>query len=307
MAPDQIEATLQRLADGFRSWPNAPILHWPDEAGLAYENVWFPSEDGVPLEGWFIPRPGSDRIVIANHPRWFNRAGLPSHLEPWRSFGGATGNDFEVDFVPDYRILHDAGYNVLAYDMRNFGHSGRANGGIFSVGRYESRDVVGSLSYVRNRDDTRHMTIGLFSRCAGANATMFAMERRPAVFDGVRCMVAPQPLSSGVALERALERLGIPLTYMADLNTRIRLQTSFSIDQFSPVHWAKSVRIPTFLYQVRDDLYTRPSDIQAMFDNIPAADKALHWIEGTTRRWDGYTYFQREPRRMLDWFARFMA
>lgn len=51
--------------------------------------------------------------------------------------------------------------------------------------------------------------------------------------------------------------------------------------------------IPTFLYQVRDDLYTRPDDIQAMFDNIPIANKKLHWIEGTTRRWDGYTYFLR--------------
>jgi alpha/beta superfamily hydrolase len=83
------------------------------------------------------------------HPRWFNRAGLPSHLEPWRSLAGATGNDFEVNFVPDYRILHDAGYNVLAYDMRNFGQSGKANDGVFSAGIYESRDVIGSLDYVR--------------------------------------------------------------------------------------------------------------------------------------------------------------
>ncbi|MCO5965542.1 hypothetical protein [Sinorhizobium meliloti] len=43
------------------------------------------------------------------------------------------------------------------------------------------------------------MTIGLFSLCLGCNATMFAMTRRPGVFDGVRCMVSPQPLSSGVA------------------------------------------------------------------------------------------------------------
>jgi uncharacterized protein len=94
---------------------------------------------------------------------------------------------------------------------------------------------------------------------------------------------------------------------MADLNERIRLQTSFSIDQFAPVLWARSVRIPTSLYQVHDDLYTRPSDIQTMYDNIPIANKKLHWIEGTTLRWDGYTYFQREPRQMLDWFARFMV
>jgi pimeloyl-ACP methyl ester carboxylesterase len=307
LAPEQIEQTLQKIAEGFRSWPNAPLLHWPDECGLAYENVSFPSEDGVPLEGWFIPKSGSDKLIIANHPRWFNRAGLPSHLEPWKALGGAAGNDFEVNFVPDYKILHDAGYNVLAYDMRNFGHSGAANGGIFSVGRYESRDVVGSLIYVRTRPDTCQMKIGLFSRCAGGNATLFAMTRRPEVFEGVRCLVSPQPLSSGVALERALERLGIPLTYLAELNERIRRVTSFSIEQFSPVPWAKSVLVPTFLYQVRDDVYTRPSDVQAIYDNMPVADKKLYWIEGTTRRWDGYTYFQRAPQQMLEWFNRFMA
>ena len=42
--------------------------------------------------------------------------------------------------------------------------------------------------------------------------------------------------------------------------------------------WARNVRVPTFLYQVRDDVLTHPSDVQAMFDNIPVADKQLQWI-----------------------------
>lgn len=307
LTQDEIEQTLQIIADGFRSWPRAPIMHYPDEEALDYEEVSFPSEDGVPLEGWFIPAPGSSKIIIANHPRWFNRAGLPSHREPWRSLAGSAGNDFEVNFVPDYKILHDAGYNILAYDLRNFGQSGAANGGIFTVGRFESRDVIGSLNYVRGRSDTRDMTIGLFSRCVGGNATMFAMTRRPEQFADVRCMVSPQPLSSRVALERGLERLGIPADHIADLEERIRLHTSFRLDDFSPVPWAKSVMIPTLLYQVRDDLYTRPADIEAMYANLPVAEKKLFWIEGTTRRWDGYTYFQRSPDEILDWFARFMG
>ncbi|MEU0766656.1 alpha/beta hydrolase family protein [Streptomyces albogriseolus] len=306
MKPEQIAKTLRTIADSFRQSLRSPILHTPAEQGLEYEDVSFPSEDGVPLEGWFIPAPGSDRIIIANHPRWFSRAGLPSHLEPWKSLGAATGNDFEVNFVPDYKILHDAGYHVLAYDLRNFGHSGAANGGVFTVGRFESRDVVGSLNYVRSRPDTKDMTIGLFSRCVGGNSTMFAMTRRPEAFEGVRCMVSPQPLSPGVALSRALERLGIPARHIDDLDELIRLHISFRLAELSPVPWAKNVNVPTFLYQVRDDLYTWPDDIQAMYDNIPVAEKKLFWIEGTTRRWDGYTYFQQNPTQMLDWFDRYM-
>jgi hypothetical protein len=56
----------------------------------------------------------------------------------------------------------------------------------------------------------------------------------------------------------------------------------------------------------RGDILTDPSDVQAMYDNIPVADKKLQWIEGTTARWDGYLEFQRRPQPMLDWIARYI-
>lgn len=42
--------------------------------------------------------------------------------------------------------------------------------------------------------------------------------------------------------------------------------------------------------------------MQNIFDNMPAIDKKLYWIEGTTRRFDGYNYFAEQPQQMLDWF-----
>ena len=306
MSEEEITRTLKGIAGGYGHLLRSPILKTPSDYGLEYENVTFPSQDGVPLEAWCIPREGSDKLIIANHPLWFNRYGLPAHLEPWKSLGAAGGNDFEVDFVPDYRILHDAGYNVLTYDERNLGHSGPANSGGGSGGRYESRDVIGSLVYAGARPDLAGMTVGLFSRCQGANATMFAMAEQPEYFGGVRCMVSPQPLSVRVTMERALEMLGIP-ERIDDLEREIKLMVSFDFDQMSPVEWAKSVHVPTFLYQVHDDVMTRPSDVQAMFDNIPTPDKKLQWIEGTSARWDGYLEFQRRPEPMLEWFERYMG
>lgn len=303
-----MENTLQHIADGFGAAPlRSPILHTPDEVGLDFDNVTFPSRDGVPLEGWFIPAAGSRKVVIANHPMWFSRAGMPTHLEPWKSVWGPSGNDVEVNFIPDYRILHDAGYHVLAYDLRNLGHSGAANGGVTN-GFYAARDVLGSLAYVRGREDLRDMAVGLFSRCLGATATIFAMEADPAAFRDVRCMVAPQPISLRVALERALELAGLTAAeHIDDLGELIRRHTSRRLDDESPVRPAASVRVPTLLYQVRDDVLTRPSDVQAIYDNIPIEDKELIWIEGTTRRWDGYLYFAKNPSRMLDWFDRHMT
>jgi hypothetical protein len=70
--------------------------------------------------------------------------------------------------------------------------------------------------------------------------------------------------------------------------------------------FAKNVHVPTFIVQVRKDALTKESDVQAIFDNIPVKEKKLHWIEGSTRRWDGYMYFPNNPEPLIEWFDRFM-
>ena len=306
MTENEITDLFKNIATGFRDQIRSPILATPASKGLQFEDVTFPSEDGVPLEAWFIPCEGSSKLVIANHPRWFNRYGLPAHLEPWKSTFKSTGNDFEVNFISDYKILHDAGYNVLTYDFRNHGQSGSANGSLVTNGVFESRDVVGSLDYVRSRPDLDRMTVGLLSRCLGCSSTIVAMARRPERFSEVKCMVGVQPLAVRTIMERTLASAGIPPHRIEDLDAQMRLSTSFSLDDLSPVDSASSVDVPTLLYQVRNDSMLDSSIVQTIYDAIRTSEKHLHWIEGTTRRWDGYTYFAREPKISLDWFARYM-
>lgn len=308
MTPDETDAVLQGIADSLRLTRHTPILHRPSEAGLEYDDVFFPAEDGIPLEAWYIPCKDSDKIIIVNHPLCFNRSGYPSHLKPWDDFcgGAACGNDFEINFIPDLKILHNAGYNILAYDMRNFGHSSAANGGMCAGGIFESRDVIGSLNYVRSREDTKHMTIGLFSRCLGANSTFLAMHRRPEAFKDVRCMVAPQPLSIDAMTGKTLKNLGIDAKYLNDANAKFMRAISFDMDDMAIIPRMGNVRTPTFLYQVRDDVLTTPDDVQSIYDAIPIEEKKLVWIENTTSRWKGYTYFQEHPEEMLEWFAKYM-
>src|ERR1700730_19130497 len=141
---EQIDRFLDATADSFVRQLRSPFLRAPSEEKLAYEEITFPALDGVALEGWFIPADSSEKLIIANHPMGFSRSGIPAHLEPWRSIWSASGNAFEVNFIPDYKILHDAGYNVLAYDLRNFGLSGAANSGIASSGLFEPHQVLGS-------------------------------------------------------------------------------------------------------------------------------------------------------------------
>jgi len=170
---------------------------------MAYEDVFFPSLDGVGLEGWFIPA-DSDRLVICNHFMPGNRYGYPGHLEPWTGFGG-----FEVNFLPQYRALHDAGYNVLAYDLRNHGRSGAGNGGIVAIGLPEYRDVIGSLRYAKSRKDTGGMKTALLSVCLGCDSTMVAMNKHPEEFTHIKVLLALQPVSARPFIERASEKAGI--------------------------------------------------------------------------------------------------
>lgn len=301
------EATLEAMAHGFAHTFRSPLLRTPAEAGLQFDDVAFASTDGTALEGWFIPCEGSDKLIICAHPLSFSRYGFPAHIEPWTSaFGSGLGNDFEVSFIPDYKVLHDNGYNVLAYDFRNFGLSAAANGGLQSNSRFEARDVLGSLAYVRSRPDLAHMTVGLFSRCLGANATFKAMQLEPDAFEGVRCLVAPLLLTPFVILQRNLERAGLA-EHADEVNRRQQLMTSVSMTDGAPVEWAPSVTLPTLTYGVHDDALTRPSDLESIYAAIGAQEKSMFWIRDTVARWDGYLYFQRHPERILEWFETYMG
>ncbi|MFE2937306.1 hypothetical protein [Streptomyces sp. NPDC059278] len=54
-----------------------------------------------------------------------NRYSYPGHLPQYAT----PFADFEIGFLPDYRNLRNACYNVLAYDLHNHGRSGATNGG----------------------------------------------------------------------------------------------------------------------------------------------------------------------------------
>lgn len=295
MTEHVIDPAMQGMAEFFAKSYRTPVMRRPDEYGMEYENVFFPSMDGVGLEGWFIPAE-SDKLVICNHFMPGNRYGYPGHLEPWTGFGG-----FEVNFLPQYRALHDAGYNVLTYDLRNHGLSGQGNGGTVGIGLLEYRDVIGSVRYARWREDTRHMRTSLLSVCLGANSTIVAMDRHPEEFGDIRSMILLQPISARPFIEQAAARDGIG-NGAEQFDAAIHKLNGFHIDELSPIPYAHAVTVPTLVAQVYADFLTRPSDVQTIFDNISAEDKKLFWIEGTDQRFQGYNYFGQNPGLMIDWF-----
>ncbi len=278
----------------------APVLRRPDEVGLEYEEVTFPSLDGVPLEGWFIPA-DSDRLVIHNHFLPGNRYGYPGHLP---EFGGLGG--FEVNFLPEYKALHDAGYNILAYDMRNHGMSGQGNGGIAGIGLLEYRDVIGSLRYAKSRADTADMSTVLLSVCLGADSTAVAWDKHPEEFADVKALVMLQPVSARPIVENFVAGIGLEDGF-AKFDKAVHERTGFHLDEQAPADYVKNINVPTFVAQVREDSMTRPEDVQSIYDALPVEDKELYWIEGTDRRFDGYNFFGVHPELPIEWFDKHLG
>lgn len=309
---------VDRIVDLLTHTERAKIVKTPAQQNLHFKDVTFHATDGTELKGWFILCPGSSKLIIANHPRNFNRHGCPSH-EPFRSFGSWTHSDngTEVDYLEDYSILHGRGYNVLTYDMRNFGESGSANAGLTLGSRHEAHDVLGSLRYARDDPALQRMSIGLFCRCNGAAAAFYAFHAAAdlspdalSLLQQVHCLLALQPVSARCVTQRRLDYEKKPYLTEA-VNKELQGRYGLALDDMSPVPWARSVNKPVFLYGVKNDQMTFDEDLEAMFNNLGTSRKSFdRKAEGTSARWDGYREFSQQgafTNKALEFFDKYVS
>ena len=146
------------------------------------------------------------------------------------------------------------------------------------------------------------MTTFLLSVCLGADSTCVAMAKHPEEFEHIKSLVLLQPVSASPIIEEFVKANNILDGYQR-FDNALHERTGFHLHEQSPLEYAKSIHIPTLVAQVHRDSMTRPEDVQSIYDAIPAEQKKLVWIEGTTRRFDGYNYFGEHPEVPIDWFG----
>ena len=98
----------------------------PASFQLAFEEVSFNARDGVPLAGWWVPAENAKGAVVLVH-------GL---------------NRSRIEMARKLPFLHNAGWNVLLFDLRRHGTSG---GTVRSLGWGERLDVLGAVDLARQR------------------------------------------------------------------------------------------------------------------------------------------------------------
>ena len=289
-------AKVKALANIVR--PLRSVLHkTPDDYGMTgWKNIYFPSDDGIPLEGWYIPAKGgeSDKLIIFNHALPMCRAGFPGHLgEPWSNYDAV-----EIDFVIQYKHLTDASYNVLTYDIRNHGNSTAANGGLSGIGKLGEAPLHVAVG---------KMKVGLYSQCMGGNSQYEAIARRPELFENVQCMCSPMVVSMAAIYSAMSEIQGVS-QYQELIDLELLKMGAFLAHEMTPHKAAPRVKMPVLMVQVLKDAWTRnPEDAQKTFDLLGSKETELFWIEGTTKRLkDGYNYFGRHPEKVLAFFDKHM-
>jgi len=126
----------------------------PSRFGLAVVDVWFQSEDGLTLHGWWMPHPRATGTILYCH--------------------GTTGNiAHQIDVFRHLRLLKTNGF---AFDYRGYG---RSEGEPSEEGLY--RDVRAAYDYLTGELDQPAQSIVLFGHSlGGAVAIDCAIDRQVA-------------------------------------------------------------------------------------------------------------------------------
>ena len=229
--------------------PHRPLGPTPAQRGMAYTDLAFKTSDGLTLRGWWVPGTKHQTIVMV-HGLSNNRS------EPFNKAG----------------YLHQAGYNILVFDLR--GH-GKSDGNGTTMGYREPEDVRAAVARARSLDPG---PIALFGYSLGASTAV----EEAAVNSNVSAVIEDSGFSSvgDVFMARFSEvtRLpAIPLAAPAVAFGEIDLRTSlWNID---PLAFAARLDKPMLAIIGDADTIVPPAEGLALF-HAAAGPKQLLEVPG---------------------------
>jgi fermentation-respiration switch protein FrsA (DUF1100 family) len=122
-------------------FPQRSLSATPASWGLAYEDVFLTSEDGIQLHGWYVPRQGSDRVLLFLHGNagnishrgesivLFHRLGLNVLIIDYRGYGRSQGSPSEQGLYQDANAAWQYLIDARGFDGKDIILFGRSLGG----------------------------------------------------------------------------------------------------------------------------------------------------------------------------------
>jgi pimeloyl-ACP methyl ester carboxylesterase len=145
----------------------SPLLSFPQQFELGFENVIFHTDDNVELKGWLIPASQrTERTLIVLHG-WSDNKG---------------------DALSRYRFLA-ANFNLLLFDSRAHGESG---GTRVTLGCLEALDIDAAIAFLKKERPEWTKNLGVMGLSMGAVIGVGALARHK----DLRCGVLESPFLS---------------------------------------------------------------------------------------------------------------
>lgn len=145
---------LTQLERTFIFFPTQEVLYTPAMVGVEYEDVYFQTDPGKLLHGWYIPGAGSTDVT-------------------WLWFHGNGGNiGHRVEEIA--QIHQRLGVNLFIFDYQGYGKSaGR------SSEQATYRDARAALQYLYSRSDVAQDRVVYFGRSLGAAVSVELATEHP--------------------------------------------------------------------------------------------------------------------------------
>jgi pimeloyl-ACP methyl ester carboxylesterase len=212
----------------------------PADYDLPYTPVTFTSQ-GIPLRGWFIsandslvPQP---TIILAHG--WSTNA---------------------TQMLPVARLLHDAGFGVLLYDVRGHGASG--DDGPMTLLKF-AEDLIAAADYLDGRPEVDMTRLGVVGHSMGGASAIVAasMESRIRVLVSSSAFADPVALTQDVMRARHIPRW--PFLWLVCRTIECWLGTT--IADIAPQNRIGQVTVPALLIHGKSDQFIPPSNMEALY------------------------------------------
>jgi uncharacterized protein len=213
----------------------------PRDRGLAYEDVTFPTADGLRLSGWYLPATDRAAIVLL-HGAGSTRSGVLDHAV----------------------VLARHGYGVLLFDARGHGHSG---GRAMDLGWYGDRDVGAAVSFLLTRPDVDGSRIAAVGMSMGGEEAIGA--------------AAGDPRIRAVVAEGATNRVAADWAFLpAEYGLRGRVQQGINTVTYAVADLLTAARPPITLRAAAGAMAPRPVLLIAAGDRPDEGHAARHIQRG---------------------------
>lgn len=227
----------------------------PESFGIAYEDITLTPDDGLTLQGWYIPNGESIGTVVFCHGLFNQRS----------------------EMLEQAAFMHGIGYNALLFDFR---HHGESQGAYTTFGYFERNDVKAAISYARQVRAEKGPVVLWGISMGAANALQTSAE-----LDDVTAVIAESSFYTvKETLRQDLSRMFrlpiVPFAWLVETITDYRLGITLS-DLDVGAAAAKIVDCPVLLVGATGDVRMPIVNNRRLFDAIPGEAKESWVVEGS--------------------------